>query len=182
MWIWIKFYPCLHRPDARRLCQNYSTIRVDMDKISFIHIHADEVRAVCVKIIDLPIWIWIKFYPCQHRREARRSCQKFTKLGRHRHTIWRFHMHLLWAAGGLHAFHLLYRWRHPPRRPALSPAPFGRHGWRRNGRCPTVELWASSTCDCRWQSCALQFTVYVGARRKFFSLSNDSGAAIALLS
>ena len=133
MWIWIKFYPCPHRPDARRLCQNYSTIRVDMDKIGFIHIHTDEVRAVCVKIIDLPIWIWIKFYPCPHRREARRSCQKFTKLGRHRHTIWRFHMHLLWAAGGLHAFHLLYRWRHPPRRPALSPAPFGTAGVEMGG-------------------------------------------------
>ena len=35
-------------------------------------------------------------------------------------------------------------------------------GWRRNGRCPTVELWASSTCDCRWPSCALQFTVWPG--------------------
>ena len=32
------------------------------------------------------------------------------------------------AAGGLHAFHLLYRWRHPPRRPALSPATFGTAG------------------------------------------------------
>ena len=42
-----------------------------------------------------------------------------------------------------------------------------RHGWRRNGRCPTVELWASSTCDCRWQSCVLQFTVYVGPGGSF---------------
>ena len=75
MWIWIKFYPCPHRPDARRLCQNYSAIHVDMDKIGFIHIHTDKVRAVCVKIIALQIWIWIKFYPCPHRREARRSCQ-----------------------------------------------------------------------------------------------------------
>ena len=46
-----KIYPCPHRPDARRLCQNYSTIHVDMDKIGFIHIHTDEIRAVCVKII-----------------------------------------------------------------------------------------------------------------------------------
>ena len=51
IWIWIKFYPCPHRPDARRLCQNYSTIHVDMDKIGFIHIHTDEIPAVCVKII-----------------------------------------------------------------------------------------------------------------------------------
>ena len=42
-----------------------------------------------------------------------------------------------------------------------------RHGWRRSGRCHTVELWASSTCDCRWPSCALQFTVYVGAGGSF---------------
>ena len=42
-----------------------------------------------------------------------------------------------------------------------------RHGWCRNGRCPTVELWASSTCDCRWQSCVLQFTVYVGSGGSF---------------
>ena len=42
-----------------------------------------------------------------------------------------------------------------------------RHGWRRNGRCPPVELWASSTCDCRWQSCVLQFTVYVGPGGSF---------------
>ena len=75
MWIWIKFYPCPHRPDARRLCQNYSAIHEDMDKIGLIHIHTDEVRTVCVKIIALPIWIWIKFYPYPHRREARRSCQ-----------------------------------------------------------------------------------------------------------
>ena len=79
MWIWIKFYPCPHRPDARRLCQNYSAIHVDMDKIGFIHIHTDEVRAVCVKIIAIPIWIWIKFYPCPHRQEARRSCQNSQK-------------------------------------------------------------------------------------------------------
>ena len=76
IWIWIKFYPCPHRPDARRLCQNYSTIHVDMDKIGFIHIHTDEIPAVCVKIIALPIWIWIKFYPCPHRREARQLCRR----------------------------------------------------------------------------------------------------------
>ena len=98
MWIWIKFYPCPHRPDARRLCQNYSAIHVDMDKIGLIHVHADEVRAVCVKIIALPIWIWIRFYPCPLRREARRSCQKlkFTKRGLCEyiigHTTWGFHL------------------------------------------------------------------------------------------
>ena len=42
-----------------------------------------------------------------------------------------------------------------------------RHGWRRSGRCPTVELWALPTCDCRWPSCALQFTVYVGPGGSF---------------
>ena len=96
MWIWIKCYPRPHRPDACRLCQNYSTIHVDMDKIGFIHIHTDEVRAVCVKIIALPIWIWIKFYPCPHRREARRACQNSQNEGLCEyiigHTTWEFHM------------------------------------------------------------------------------------------
>ena len=45
-----------------------------------------------------------------------------------------------------------------------------RHGWRRSGRCHTVELWASSTCDCRWPSCALHFTVYVGPGGSFLPL------------
>ena len=42
-----------------------------------------------------------------------------------------------------------------------------RHGWRPSGRCHTVELWASSTCDCRWPSCALQFSAYVGPGGSF---------------
>ena len=43
------------------------------------------------------------------------------------------------------------------------------HKARQNhdGRCPTVELWASSICDWRWQSCVLQFTVYVGPGGSF---------------
>ena len=42
-----------------------------------------------------------------------------------------------------------------------------RHGWLWSGRCHTVELWALSTCDCRWLSCVLQFTVYVGPGGSF---------------
>ena len=44
-------------------------------KNCFIHIHTDEVRAICVKIIALPIGIWVKCYPFPHRREACQLCQ-----------------------------------------------------------------------------------------------------------
>ena len=40
-------------------------------------------RDVCVKIIALPIWIWIKFYPYPCRRDARRLCQNCSAINVH---------------------------------------------------------------------------------------------------
>ena len=58
IWIWIKFYPRPHRPACTPVVSKFtdSAIHVDMDKIGFIHIHTDEVRAVCVKITDREIY------------------------------------------------------------------------------------------------------------------------------
>ena len=59
----------------------------------------------------------------------------------------------------------------PPMEPSTAKAStfFGafRQGWRRSGRWRTVKQWALSKCDCRWPSCALQFTVYVGPGGSF---------------
>ena len=45
-----------------------------------------------------------------------------------------------------------------------------RHGWRRSGRSwwRRAEQWALSKCECRWQSCALQFAVFVGLGESIF--------------
>ena len=52
-------------------------------------------------------------------------------------------------------------------RPALSPAPFGTAGFEMGDVLQSSYGLRQHQCDCRWQSCVLQFTVYVGPGGSF---------------